>query len=235
MAEPDRPIMSRSSLGPVLAAAPGRAPGRGRDTRRRRARRGAPSPPGRRFSASTAIPRRSPSARARLGDERHPLSGGALRVAPSAGGRDGLSAGFRSPRPRGLLPPIGRGGARLYFPTGCAARHADGAAGAPTAAELLNRADEDALERIFADYGDERRARRLAREIVRRRERRAVRGERRPGERHPRDAGAARRARRSSPGCSRRSASRSTTSSTGLERGAAGISRCTGAGRQRWR
>ena len=40
-----------------------------------------------------------------------------------------------------------------------------------SAAELLNRLEEGALERIFADYGDERRARRLAREIVRRRER----------------------------------------------------------------
>jgi 16S rRNA (cytosine1402-N4)-methyltransferase len=40
-----------------------------------------------------------------------------------------------------------------------------------SAAELLNRLEEDALERIFAEYGDERRARRLAREIVRRRER----------------------------------------------------------------
>jgi 16S rRNA (cytosine1402-N4)-methyltransferase len=38
-----------------------------------------------------------------------------------------------------------------------------------SAAELLNRLGEDALERIFAEYGDERRARRLAREIVRRR------------------------------------------------------------------
>ena len=40
-----------------------------------------------------------------------------------------------------------------------------------SAAELLNRLEEDALERIFADYGDERRARRLAREVVRRRTR----------------------------------------------------------------
>jgi 16S rRNA (cytosine1402-N4)-methyltransferase len=40
-----------------------------------------------------------------------------------------------------------------------------------SAAELLNRLGEDALERIFADYGDERRARRLAREVVRRRAR----------------------------------------------------------------
>ncbi len=40
-----------------------------------------------------------------------------------------------------------------------------------SAAELLNRLEEGALERIFADYGDERRARRLAREIGRRRQR----------------------------------------------------------------
>jgi 16S rRNA (cytosine1402-N4)-methyltransferase len=41
----------------------------------------------------------------------------------------------------------------------------------PSAADLLNRLGEEALEQIFAEYGDERRARRLAREILRRRER----------------------------------------------------------------
>jgi 16S rRNA (cytosine1402-N4)-methyltransferase len=41
-----------------------------------------------------------------------------------------------------------------------------------TAADLLNHADGAALERIFRDYADERRARRLAAEIVRRRDRR---------------------------------------------------------------
>jgi 16S rRNA (cytosine1402-N4)-methyltransferase len=41
----------------------------------------------------------------------------------------------------------------------------------PSAADLLNGAEERALERIFAAYGDERRARRLAGEIVRRRAR----------------------------------------------------------------
>jgi 16S rRNA (cytosine1402-N4)-methyltransferase len=41
----------------------------------------------------------------------------------------------------------------------------------PTAADLLNRADEGELERLFAEYGDERRARRLAHEVVRRRDR----------------------------------------------------------------
>src|SRR3954468_4268336 len=40
----------------------------------------------------------------------------------------------------------------------------------PTAANLLNEADGDELERIFRDYGDERKARRLAAEIVRRRQ-----------------------------------------------------------------
>jgi 16S rRNA (cytosine1402-N4)-methyltransferase len=41
----------------------------------------------------------------------------------------------------------------------------------PSAAAFLNHADEAELARVFHDYGDERRARRLAREVVRRRER----------------------------------------------------------------
>jgi 16S rRNA (cytosine1402-N4)-methyltransferase len=41
----------------------------------------------------------------------------------------------------------------------------------PTAADLLNAADADELEALFRDFGDERRARRLAGEIVRRRAR----------------------------------------------------------------
>jgi 16S rRNA (cytosine1402-N4)-methyltransferase len=40
-----------------------------------------------------------------------------------------------------------------------------------TAADLLNTAPEPELERVFREYGDERRARRLAREVVRRRAR----------------------------------------------------------------
>jgi 16S rRNA (cytosine1402-N4)-methyltransferase len=40
-----------------------------------------------------------------------------------------------------------------------------------SAADILNTADDRALEAIFRDYGDERRARRLASEIVRRRAR----------------------------------------------------------------
>jgi 16S rRNA (cytosine1402-N4)-methyltransferase len=40
-----------------------------------------------------------------------------------------------------------------------------------TAADVLNGASEAELERVFAEYGDERQARRLAREVVRRRAR----------------------------------------------------------------
>jgi 16S rRNA (cytosine1402-N4)-methyltransferase len=40
-----------------------------------------------------------------------------------------------------------------------------------SAADLLNEADGGTLQQIFAEYGDERRARRLAREIIRRRAR----------------------------------------------------------------
>ena len=43
-----------------------------------------------------------------------------------------------------------------------------------TAAELLNSLDESDLSQIFRDYGDEPRANRLAREIVRRRERKPM-------------------------------------------------------------
>jgi 16S rRNA (cytosine1402-N4)-methyltransferase len=39
----------------------------------------------------------------------------------------------------------------------------------PTAADLLGREDEDSLRRIFSEYGDEPRAGRLARQIIRRR------------------------------------------------------------------
>ena len=44
-----------------------------------------------------------------------------------------------------------------------------------TAADFLNSADEAELSRVFRDYGDEPRGRRLAREVVRRRENRPFR------------------------------------------------------------
>jgi len=46
----------------------------------------------------------------------------------------------------------------------------EGAGGGPTAADLLNDAPAEELARIFKEYGEEPRARRLAREVVRRRE-----------------------------------------------------------------
>lgn len=48
----------------------------------------------------------------------------------------------------------------------------EGTAG-PTAADVLNDTDERGLERILREFGDEPKARRMAREIVRRRERQA--------------------------------------------------------------
>ena len=45
------------------------------------------------------------------------------------------------------------------------------AAGGSSAADLLNTAPAEVIEAVFRDFGDERRARRLAAEIVRRRER----------------------------------------------------------------
>jgi 16S rRNA (cytosine1402-N4)-methyltransferase len=46
--------------------------------------------------------------------------------------------------------------------------------GGPTAAELVNTAPEDELVRIFRDYGEERRARRVARSIVAARRRASI-------------------------------------------------------------
>lgn len=109
-------------------------------------------------------------ARARLGDER-------IRY---------LEAPYQSPR--ALEAVTGFRPGFVLLDLGVSSRQLDAEArgftfrpGAPldmrmegrgaSAAELLNRLKEDALERIFADYGDERRARRLAREVVRRRER----------------------------------------------------------------
>jgi 16S rRNA (cytosine1402-N4)-methyltransferase len=44
----------------------------------------------------------------------------------------------------------------------------------PSAADIVNRSSEGDLERIFREYGEERRARRIAREVVAEREREAI-------------------------------------------------------------
>lgn len=44
----------------------------------------------------------------------------------------------------------------------------------PTAADMVNRTSEGELERIFREYGEERRARRIAREVVASRQREAI-------------------------------------------------------------
>ena len=83
----------------------------------------------------------------------------------------------------------------------------------PTPPTCSTNAEERGAASIFREYGDEPRAARLAREVVRRRDNAAVRDERRPRRRHPRRARPAQRRRRISRGSFRRCASRSTTSS----------------------
>jgi 16S rRNA (cytosine1402-N4)-methyltransferase len=63
---------------------------------------------------------------------------------------------------------LDEGGRGFTFRPGAPLDMRMGAAG-PTAADVLNRSAESELEQIFAEYGDERQSRRLAREIVRRR------------------------------------------------------------------
>lgn len=109
------------------------------------------------------------TARARLGDGIQYLEapyGGAAALAAAAAFRPdfvlldlGVSSRQLDEADRGFTF---RPGARLDMRMG---------AGERTAADLLNGEDESSLERILAEYGDERRARRLAREIIRRRAR----------------------------------------------------------------
>ena len=100
-----------------------------------------------------------------------------------------------------------------------------------SAADLLNEADNTTLERIFAEYGDERRARRLAGEIVRRREPGRVPRQRRSGQRDPRDARTASRPfgiRPPVPGGTHRGERRALR----IGPRPAGFSGCAGAGRR---
>ncbi len=66
----------------------------------------------------------------------------------------------------GQLDAARPGRARLLVPGRRPARHADEPSRALTAAEFLNEADEAEIARILKDYGEEPRARAIARAIV---------------------------------------------------------------------
>jgi 16S rRNA (cytosine1402-N4)-methyltransferase len=169
MADPTTPVHVPVLLGPVLAAAEGarRAVdatlGDGGHAEALR-RAGAEVLGIDRDGAAIAVSRR------RLGDE----------------GMQYLQASYASPealaataafRPDFILLDLGVSSRQLdeaergfTFRPGAPLDMRMGGTGRP-AAEFLNQAGETELARVFADYGDERHARRLAREIVRRRAR----------------------------------------------------------------
>ena len=92
---------------------------------------------------------------------------------------------------------LDRAGARLRLPAGRTAGHADGRRTGPSAADLVNELPEEELANVIFEFGGEHRSRRIARAIVRARERspiettdalaRVVAGAlgRRPGGPHP--------------------------------------------------
>ncbi len=112
------------------------------------------------------------TARHRLGDER-------IRYLQAAyAERDALAAVAQF-RPDLILLDLGVSSRQLdesergfSFRPGAALDMRMSGAG-ESAAEFLNTADEAELARVFQEYGDERRARRLAREVARRRQRHA--------------------------------------------------------------
>ena len=119
-----------------------------------------------------------------LGIDRDPRALAAARARLGERGITYLEAPYASPealaaiqafRPDFLLLDLGVSSPQLddeargfTFRPGAPLDMRMGAAG-PTAADLLNEAGEGELRTIFRDYGDERQAGRLAREVVRRR------------------------------------------------------------------
>jgi 16S rRNA (cytosine1402-N4)-methyltransferase len=109
-------------------------------------------------------------ARGRLGDT-------GIRYLTASYGSDTALAAIGAFHPDVILLDLGVSSRQLdeddrgfSFRTGAPLDMRMGGAGG-TAADFLNRAEESTLARIFADWADESRARRLAREIVRRRAR----------------------------------------------------------------
>jgi 16S rRNA (cytosine1402-N4)-methyltransferase len=110
------------------------------------------------------------TARARLGDDR-------IRYLHAAFFDDAALEAVADFRPDFVLLDLGVSSRQLdeqgrgfTFRPGAPLDMRMGSSGA-TAADLLNEADERELAAVFADYGDERRAAKLAREVVRRRPR----------------------------------------------------------------
>jgi 16S rRNA (cytosine1402-N4)-methyltransferase len=169
MADPTLPVHVPVLLAPVLAAAAG-------------ARRAVDATLGdgghaealRRAGAQVLGIDRDPAAiavsRRRLGDE------GMRYLRAAYGASDALDA-VAAFHPDFILLDLGVSSRQLdeaergfTFRPGAALDMRMGSVG-PSAADLLNREDEAELARVFHEYGDERQARRLAREIVRRRQR----------------------------------------------------------------
>ena len=101
--------------------------------------------------------------RSRLGDSGIQYLQACLRCLPRRWPRSRASSPTSSCSTWGSPPGNWTRERGIYLPSWRAAGHADGRHGSPTAADLLNTADDRTLERLFGDYGDERRARRLAR------------------------------------------------------------------------
>jgi 16S rRNA (cytosine1402-N4)-methyltransferase len=95
-------------------------------------------------------------------------------------GVPGLLADRGLPPPAAVLADLGCSSLQLDTPTRGFSFQADGpldmrmGAGGAAASDLVNHADEGELVRIFWDYGEERRARAIARAIDRRRRRRPL-------------------------------------------------------------
>jgi 16S rRNA (cytosine1402-N4)-methyltransferase len=111
------------------------------------------------------------ASRRRLGEDR-------IRYLQASYGSDAAVQAVTGFRPDFILLDLGvssrqldEGGRGFTFRAGAPLDMRMGSTG-PTAGDLLNQSDPATLETIFRDYGDERRARRLVEEIVRRRSRR---------------------------------------------------------------
>ncbi len=121
---------------------------------------------------------RDPEALARAGKALEPWSG-RVRFLQARFDEAARGAGIFGPSLRGALLDLGVSSRQIdedrrgfAFRSGEAPldmRMGDETEGGPTAADILNEWDEEELARIFREYGEEPRARRLAAEVVKRR------------------------------------------------------------------